>query len=130
VRFASREYIGKNCNLQYLADSIHEQFTTEGYDVQSAKKDGGWVIQARKTGLLRDLLAADRAFTMMVSGEPADFKVSIGMGKWMQNLGVAALEALALVPAVLFVEVPVALWSWEIESKFWQFVEKEVEMHV
>ena len=50
----------------------------------------GNIIQATKAGILRDLFAADRAFTIMVSGQPADFTVHIGIGKWVQNLAVAA----------------------------------------
>jgi len=31
---------------------------------------------------------------------------------------------------ILFVEIPVSLWSYAIENEFWSFVEKEVEMQV
>jgi hypothetical protein len=130
MQVASREYFGKNCNLEHLADSIEEYFSTQKYQVQSAKKDDGWVVQAKKEGILRDLLAADRAFTVTVTGDPSNFKVSFGIGKWFQNLAYAALESLILVPAVLFVEVPITLWSFEIESKFWGFIEGEVELRV
>ena len=130
MHFASREYFGKNCNLELLADGIEEYFNNQGYKTQDAKDDKGWVIQARKEGLLRDLLAADRAFTMTVTGNSSDFKVSFGIGKWVQNLGMAAIEGLLLLPALLFLEVPLSLWSFETESKFWTFVEQQVELKV
>ncbi|HXW37070.1 MAG TPA: hypothetical protein VEJ36_04110 [Nitrososphaerales archaeon] len=130
MHFASREYFGKNCNLELLADGIEEYFNNQGYKTQDAKDDKGWVIQARKEGLLRDLLAADRAFTMTVTGNSSDFKVSFGIGKWVQNLGMAAIEGLLLLPALLFLEVPLSLWSFETEGKFWTFVEQQVELKV
>lgn len=130
MRVASREYIGRKLSLQKLAESVEEYFSNQGYETQSAKFDDGWVIQARKTGILRNLLAAGRAFTITITGKPESFKVSIGIGQWMQNISIAVLEAVALNPAVLFIEIPISLWSFEIERKFWKFVEQEIELGV
>ena len=131
LRAASRDYLGKNCNLEHLADSIEENFVTQGYKTQSAHNNQGWVVQARKAGILRELVAADRSFTVVVTGEPNKFRVSFGIGKWIQNLSVAVLETVLFdFLLILFVEIPVSLWSYAIENEFWSFVEKEVEMQV
>ena len=130
MRAASRQYLGKNCNVEKLADALEEYFETHGYVTQSAQKGGGYVIQARKEGFLRDLLAADRAFTVTLTGKPEDFTVSFGIGKWVQNLAMATLEGVALVPILFFVEVPISLWSYEIEREFWSYVEQQVELRV
>ncbi len=130
VQSASRDYVGRGCNLDLLSDSIEEYFQTRKYETQSSKKEGGWIVQARREGFLRELLAADRAFTVTVTGEPNNFRVSFGIGKWVQNLGVALLEAVAVWPAIFFVEVPISLWSYEIEREFWGYVERQVELKV
>ena len=130
MRSVTRDYVGKGCNLELLADSIEEDFQTKKYQTQGAQKDSGYVVQAKKEGLLRELLAADRAFTITVVGEPNNFKVSFGIGKWVQNLGMAALEGVLIWPVIFFAEVPISLWSYEIEREFWAFVEKEVELKV
>jgi len=130
VQSASRDYIGKGCNLDLLADSIEEYFQTRKYETQSSKSEAGWVVQARREGFLRELLAADRAFTVTVTGEPNNFRVSFGIGKWVQNLGVALLEAVAIWPVIFFVEVPISLWSYEIERELWGYVERQVELKV
>ncbi|HYB75961.1 MAG TPA: hypothetical protein VEC08_03285 [Nitrososphaerales archaeon] len=130
MRSVMRDYVGKGCNLELLADSIEEDFQTKKYQTQSAQKDNGWVVQAKREGLLRELLAADRAFTITVVGEPNNFKVSFGIGKWVQNLGIAVIEGVLIWPVVFFAEVPIALWSYEIEKEFWAFVEKEVELKI
>ena len=130
MRSVMRDYVGKGCNLELLADSIEEDFQTKKYQTQSAQKDNGWVVQAKREGLLRELLAADRAFTITVVGEPNNFKVSFGIGKWVQNLGIAVIEGVLIWPVVFFAEVPIALWSYEIEKEFWTFVEKEVELKI
>ena len=131
MRAASRDYVGKNCNLEHLADSIEEHFTIQGYQTQSGKSDESWVVQAKKEGILRGLVAAERAFTVVVSGEPNKFRVSFGIGKWIENIGMAVLETILFdFLLILFVEIPVSLWSYAIENEFWGFVEKEVEMQV
>jgi hypothetical protein len=115
MRVESRDYLGKGCNLDLLADAIEEHFQVEGYQTQALKRLGGSMIQARKSGIPRDLLAADRAFTATVTGDANNFRVSFGIGKWTQNLGVAPVGGVALAPLVFFVEVPISLWSYEIE---------------
>lgn len=130
MRVASREYVGKGCNLDLLSDSIEEDFQVQRYETQSSKRPDGWIIQAKKAGIVRDLLASDRAFTVTVAGDPNNFKVSFGIGKWTQNLGMALLEGIALAPVVFFLEVPLSLWSFEIEREFWNFIEKQVELKV
>lgn len=76
----------------------------------------GTVIQAQKGGILRDLIAAERAFTIMVTGQPNDFSVHIGVGKFFQNLGVMAVEALLLSELFLAVDIPEMLWTEHVEK--------------
>jgi len=126
----SRKYVGRSCNLALLADAVEEYFQTRGYLTQSDKKDSNYVVQARKEGTIRMVVAADRSFTVIVQGEPDSFTVSFGIGKWLQNLSVAVLEGLAIGPAVFVAEVPISMWDYEIEREFWGFVEQQVELKV
>src|SRR5208337_4197064 len=105
----SRKYLGKNCDLERLADSVVEYFQTRNYATQNGQKDAGWVVQARKEGTLRSVVAADRSFTVTVAGEPNSFSVTFGIGRWLQNLSVAALEGIVIGPAIFLAEVPVSM---------------------
>lgn len=126
----SRKYIARNCNLELLSDAIEEYFQTRGYQTQSESKDLGYVVQARKEGTIRAVVAADRSFTVTTEGEPNSFTVSFGIGKWLQNLSVAVLEGIAIGPALFVAEVPISMWDYEIEREFWNFVEEQVELKV
>jgi len=126
----SRKYVARNCNLELLSDAIEEYFQTRGYQTQSESKDLGYVVQARKEGTIRAVVAADRSFTVTVEGEPNSFTVSFGIGKWLQNLSVAVLEGIAIGPALFVAEVPISMWDYEIEREFWNFVEEQVELKV
>jgi len=126
----SRKYIGKNCNLGLLSDAVEEYFQTHGYQTQSGSKEGEWIVQAMKESTLRTIVAADRSFTITVTGEPDSFTVAFGIGKWLQNIGVAALEGIALAPAVFVMEVPISFWDYEIEREFWNYLEQQIELKV
>ena len=130
MRAAVRDYIGRECKPELLAAGIEKHFQIQGYQTQRAHKDDTRVIQARKVGVLRELLAADKAFTVTVMGGPSNLRVSFGIGKWFQNIKVEMLEEIAIGPIVTFLEIPVSLWSYETEREFWAYVERQVELRV
>lgn len=108
---------GRNKDLNQLSQQIVQYLQNDGYKVQSTTAPLGQVIQAQKAGILRDIITADRAFTITISGQPNDFAVHIGIGKFIQNLAVAAVETLLLSVLFLAVDVPEMLWTRHIENE-------------
>jgi hypothetical protein len=106
---------GKNKDLNQLAQQIVQQLQSEGYKTQMATPPLGTVVQAQKAGILRDIVSADRAFSILLTGQPDDFTVHIGIGKWIQNIGVAAVEAILLSVLFLAVDIPEMLWTEHVE---------------
>ncbi|HEV2390618.1 MAG TPA: hypothetical protein VGS04_07840 [Nitrososphaerales archaeon] len=106
----------KNRDLDQLASQIESQLKSEGYKTQSASPPLGRIIQAQKAGILRGIIDANRAFTIMLTGEPNDFTVHIGIGKWIQNLAVVAVETILLTWLFLVVDVPEMLWTTHVEN--------------
>jgi hypothetical protein len=109
-------FTGKNKDLGQLSNSIVQQLQAEGYKTQMKNAPMGTIIQAQKAGILRDIITADRAFTIVVAGNPNDFTVHIGIGKWVQNLAVTAAEAILLTWLFLAVDVPEMLWTTHVEK--------------
>ena len=107
---------GTDKNLDTLSAEIAKNLGEEGYEVQSNKAPSGIVIQAKKGGVLRDIITADRAFTIMITGKPNDFTVRVGIGKMAQNLAVAAAETLILSELFLAIDVPEMLWTKHVEN--------------
>jgi len=107
---------GKNKDLNQLSQQIVQQLTSEGYKTQATTAPLGQVIQAKKAGILRDIITADRAFSILITGQPNDFTVHIGVGKWIQNIAVAAVETLLLSWLFLAVDVPEMLWTQHVEK--------------
>ncbi len=110
-------FVGKNKDLNQLSQQIVQYLKNDGYKTQSTTAPAGLVIQAQKAGILRDIITADRAFTIMLTGQPNDFAVHIGIGKWIQNIAVAAAEAILLSWLFLAVDVPEMLWTRHVEGE-------------
>jgi hypothetical protein len=117
---------GKNKDLTQLSQQIEQQLKSEGYKTQLATKPIGIVIQAQKAGILRDIITADRAFTILVTGDSNDFTIHIGIGKWVQNLAVAAAEIILLSVLFLAIDVPEMLWTTHVEGQ----IAKEIQQIV
>lgn len=115
---------GKGTDLQSLEDQIGEYLKNDGFTIQtSAPSQQGLVLQAKKGGFLRGVVDADRALTIMISGNPQDFTVRIGVGKWLEHLGVMALETLFISDLFLVVDVAETAWNIEIEDKLVKQIE-------
>src|SRR5256712_13788383 len=85
---------GKNWDLDELSNQIVQQLQADGYKTQLKGAPMGTIVQAQKAGILRDIITADRAFTIMISGQPNDFTIHVGIAKWVQNIAVAVEESL------------------------------------
>jgi len=113
VRFQNK---GKDLNQ--LAQQIITMLNQDGYKTQmTSNSPVGIIIQATKAGILRDIITADRAFTIMITGEPNDFVLHIGIGKFIQNIAVITAEALLLSALFLAVDIPEMLWTRHVESE-------------
>lgn len=114
----------KGTDFGQLQDRIESYLKSEKFSTQtSAPASSGSVIQAKKGGFLAGIVDADRALTITISGQPNDFEVTIGIGKWLEHLGVAAAETLLLSDLFLVVDVAESAWNFEIEDKLAKQIE-------
>jgi len=122
-----QQFQNKSTDLGTLQGKIEEYLKSEGFTVQtSAPSPHGTVTQAKKGGFLAGVVAADRALTILISGDPANFTVRISIGKWLEHLGVTALETLLLSDLFLVVDVAETAWNFEIEDKLAKQIESFV----
>jgi hypothetical protein len=122
-------YQGKNTNLEALRDNIISYLQSDGFKIQSTRQTaGGSLIQAQKGGFLRELITAERALNILIQGEPNNFAVRVGIGKWLQNIGVATIETLLISELFLPLDVGEMLWNVEVEKKLLQKIDDFVNM--
>ncbi|MDE1831566.1 MAG: hypothetical protein KGI02_04245 [Thaumarchaeota archaeon] len=111
-------FVSKNKDLNQLAQQIVTTLDADGYKTQlTSNSPTGIIIQAKKAGILRDIITADRAFTIMITGDSNNFAIHIGIGKWVQNIAVAAAEALLLSVLFLAIDIPEMLWTKHVENE-------------
>ena len=112
------QFQGKDKDPSAVQSHIEQYLKSDGFTVQTASPSAqGVVLQAKKGGFLRGVVDADRAMTITITGTADDFTVRIGIGKWLEHLGVAAIETLLLSDLFLVVDVAEGAWNIEIEDK-------------
>ena len=113
-------------NLQALATSLYQWFISKGYQAQYYGFGNYYIVQARKTGFLRHIFAADRAFTVKLFGGQGYLEVNIGIADWVKAEDVTedAIAGLALGPIGLAVEGIESIWNVEIEREVMNEIER------
>lgn len=117
-------------NLQTVVTKFVDYLNGDGWKVQQKVEGDKAIVQAQKGGILRDLIAADRALTFTFENTPQGLKVTAGIGKWLQNLAVTAIEAILLSELFLAVDVPEMLWTEHVESKLMNKLDEIVKSSV
>lgn len=128
MKYAQRDYVGKKVNLDKLQTLIGNFFREEGFRVQCGKHPKGFLVQAKKGGVFRTLLSANRSYTILIEGHASNFKIRMGVADWLSDLGTASMEPLFESPMIAFGETPEALWSYELEHQLWHYVETQVDL--
>jgi len=103
-------------DLDRVIQNFAQYLSSDGWKVQQKVEGNKAILQAQKGGILRDIFAADRALTFTFEQLPNGLKVTVGVGKWVQNIAVTAIEAILISGLFLAVDVPEMLWTEHIES--------------
>lgn len=111
-------YQNRNVDLDRLRSDIVSYLQTDGFKIQQPKQgQSRMLIQAQKGGFLREIISSERALNIMLSGTSSDFTVQIGVGKWIQNIAVTAVETLLITELFLPLDVAEMAWNFEVENK-------------
>ena len=112
------KYQNRNVDLNALKENIVSFLQADGFKVQQPKPGQDMLlIQAQKGGFLRELISSERALNILIQGQPNDFTVRIGIGKWVQNIAVTAVETLLITELFLPLDVAEMLWNFNVENK-------------
>ena len=124
--FKKEKEYNKSVDLGKLAFMMQTYFENDRWKVQVGDIEHGKLIQARKGGILEDIIAADRALNILLTKTPSGFKLTMGVGNWLKNIGITVVETLFLTELFLAVDVPEMLWNAEIESKILKKIDEFV----
>lgn len=119
---------GKHLDIDAFSQKIVQQLELDGFKVRMGKGPLGVLIQAQKGGFLADIITAERALTISITGQPDSVTVKVGIGKLAQNIAVAVAEAVLLSELFLAVDVPEMLWTRHVETQIIQKIRQIAEM--
>jgi hypothetical protein len=127
IALETRQYQNRNTDLGRLRADIISYLQSDGFKIQEPKQGGAlMLIQAQKGGFLRSLISAERALNVLIQGVPNDFSVQIGIGKWMQNIAVTAVETVGISVLFLPLDVTEMIWNVEVRDKIGRKVDELV----
>ncbi|MBX8636233.1 MAG: hypothetical protein KIS30_05655 [Thermoplasmata archaeon] len=114
--FKKEKTYGKQTDINALTQSVYNHLRQEGWKAQQKAEGNRGIIQAQKGGILRDIIAAEHALIITFEQVPEGTKLTMGAGKWVQNLGVMAVETLLLSPLFIPLDVSEMLWTDHVEK--------------
>ena len=110
-------YQGRHVDLDQLRSGIATYLKSDGFKVQEPKPgETCSLIQAQKGGFLREIISSRRAMNILIAGTPDDFTVTIGIGKWIQNIAVTVVETVLITDLFLPLDVAEMAWNFEVEN--------------
>jgi hypothetical protein len=105
-------------NLNDVVSKFGQFLQNQKWKVSSKVEGDKAVIQAQKPGILRDLVAADRALTFTFDATaPGQIEVTTGVGKILKNLAITAIETLLLSEIFVVVDIPEILFTEHVEKE-------------
>ncbi|EHP69079.1 hypothetical protein MetMK1DRAFT_00018250 [Metallosphaera yellowstonensis MK1] len=125
--FKKEKVYPKQVDPSLIGSKFSQFLTQDGWKVQTKDEGSKVLVQAQKGGILRDLIVADRALNFLFEKVPEGMKVTVGVGKWVQNLAIATIEILLVSELFLFVDVPEMLWTSHVENQLMKKLDEIVE---
>lgn len=119
-------YTNKSRDLNVLLRDIENWFKELGYQTQTNKTDGNWLLQAAKTEMWRKAVGASRAYNVLIEGQADDFSVDLSTGEWASNLTAGGVAAILTGGGTLLVSGVLAGWSKKVETDLWAFIDQKV----
>lgn len=105
-------------SLNDLVTQFVQFLQSQKWKVQSNVQGDRAIVQAQKPGILRDIIAADRALTFTFDAtSPGQVHVVTGVGKLLKNLAITAIETLLLSELFLVVDIPEILFTEHVEKQ-------------
>ena len=98
----------------------------DAYEVQTMQVAATTVLQARKSGTLRDLTGLSTALTIKLTPEQGGTRVEIGMQKWLDKAAVAAVAVMLSAGMLLALPALGAYWQYRLTEDAWKIIEAHI----
>ncbi|HEY0004894.1 MAG TPA: zinc ribbon domain-containing protein [Pyrinomonadaceae bacterium] len=121
----SRYYPGVEVEVAQLASELRNLFD-EDYEVQTMQVSATTVLQARKSGTLRELTGLSSALTIKMTSEHGGTRIEMGMQKWFDKAAIAAVAVFLSSGLLLALPALGAYWQYKITEDAWKLIEAHI----
>jgi hypothetical protein len=115
--FKKERTIESTRDLNDIIKDFSAYLTDNKWRVQSNVQEDKAILQAQKFGILRGLVAADRALTFVFTSDGTQLKVEVGVGKLLGDIAVTAIEVILISEIFILVDIPEIVWSDHVETE-------------
>jgi hypothetical protein len=123
----NRYYPGVEADVMQLMSELRQLFDgDDAYEVQTMQVSSTAILQARKTGTLRELTGLSAALTIKVTPEHGGTRVEIGMQKWLDKAAVAAVAMILSLGLLVALPALGAYWQYKITEDAWKIIEGHI----
>jgi len=121
----NRYYPGVEADTAQLTQELRNLFDAD-YEVQTMQVSSTAVLQARKSGTLRDLTGLSSALTIKITPEHGGTRVEIGMQRWFDKAAVAAAAVILSWGLLLALPALGAYWQYKLTEDAWKIIEDHI----
>jgi Double zinc ribbon len=121
----NRYYPGVEADVPQLIAELRNIFDSP-YEVQTMQVSATTVLQARKSGTLRDITGLSTALTIKITPEQGGTRVEIGMQKWLDKAAVAAVAVMLSAGVLLALPALGAYWQYRVTEDAWKIIEAHI----
>ena len=124
---ASYYLTGNNIDLNQIYQQLLIWFKTRQYEVDGVENQGEYLIQARKTGLIRTFTGTNMAFKVRIywskNGNCQDeFVVETATGKWISNIAGAGFASMFTGGFTVLTGLAGAGWTMIVENSMIEYM--------
>ena len=118
---------GLNVDLNKLADRVEHYLDKEGFETNIDRTPEWYRVQAKKKGMIRQVVGAARCFEVNIRGDPSAFQVEMATGEWGKNLAAGAVLG-AVTLGVGWVGAGISAVTYrKLEEKVFDYIQWQVD---
>ncbi|AFZ46743.1 hypothetical protein Cyast_0771 [Cyanobacterium stanieri PCC 7202] len=118
-------------DLDKVYNDVILWFKGKQYQVEGVLKNGVYIVQARKSDVIRTILGTNIAFKVKIylsADNAGEFIIETSRGKWIQNIAGASVGAIFTGGLTYLTGIASASWTFILENELINYLQKSCQL--
>lgn len=118
-------------DLDKVYNDVILWFKGKQYQVEGVLKNGVYIVQARKSDVIRTILGTNIAFKVKIylsEDNAGEFIIETSRGKWIQNIAGASFGAIFTGGLTYLTGIASASWTFILENELINYLQKSCQL--